>query len=176
VLKQRGIVETACDLPYWDGNANEWRTVEVECLALKIRNEPDSSDGEADNIIAHLDFESDLFDTVSVDEGWWIEDAQESGIHTFFIGRSQTKHLVIVVRSGNRQCYPIPKVWGKLEGRHLPGNSESLESGRWRLTIQIAGDHLRSHFYSVGIVNPDGTSQWSKPTATRPSDWPPEEQ
>ena len=177
-LIQRGIVRMPASLPYFF-NRN-WASLERECWALVIRNHALSSEGNAKDVVAHLDYENDDgLDSLQIHEGWWIEDA-ESRLSSLDIRRSETKHLVLSVIPSKPQdsrkveCSAVSKAWDHQSLRHIP-RIQSLPAGKWRISVEVTGERLRNHFYLTTEVDADGTrTKWSRPITERPEDWPKE--
>ena len=170
---QRGVVAKLGEFPYWDRSSRDWVRETLTCQALAIRNDADSSEGDAYRLVAHLDFDSDQ-GSHSINEGWWIEDGDRGAQNQLDIGRSQTKHLLIAARSEAGACLAVGKVWHGEVHRYLPDGIEQLQAGKWRLVVEIRGDNIRSRYYLSGIVEESGGSRCSRPSTVRPNDWPPE--
>jgi len=175
VVVSRGIRSRSCEIPWYDENVarlNEYpiRHTETTCVALAIRNDGSSRDAEADNVVAHLDFVSPGHDPISVDEGWWCEDAEESSTHTFYISNAETKHLVIAMQGGE-MCFAVGKKFQRKHGRHMPFEPVPISAGHWYLTIQIKAENISQFFYTEGEISVDGSSKWTEPVTTRPASW-----
>jgi hypothetical protein len=143
----------------------------MDCVVLGVRNSADSSTDEADNVIAHLKFESDTSPTVHIDEAWWCEDEEDTGVHSFYIGRDETKHLVVAIKA-DREYFAVPKEFKSYHGRNMPGEAVALSVGRWRITVEITAEHVREKFYLEAAILEDGKSSWSDPATAPPSSWP----
>jgi hypothetical protein len=155
-----------CELPYFDEYDSEMTATTAPCTAIAFRNEVITSYGTADNVVAHLDFFSDEGERTSVNEGWWCEDAEEHGIHTFYIAKSETKHLVIVATNEGKQCYALNKRWFRNFGRHIP-EPVALKEGHWQLRIELTAENFRRSYHLDGEVLGDGTSRWSDPSSSQ---------
>jgi hypothetical protein len=169
-LTPRRVLGMPCNFPIPD--QQELELSELPCMVLAIRNNADSSEGTADNVIAHLDFESDQHPPISIDEAWWHEDEDGYAKLTLSIFRSETKHLVLTLKSQDGQCYAVPKYWDANYYRHLPKEPVLIPTGRWRLTIEVTAERYRLDCYLTGEVLEGGDSKWSNVMPTRPSDWP----
>jgi hypothetical protein len=138
---------------------------------LIIRNNADSSRGQALNVVAHLEFtSSDNSSRVLINDGWWCEDDRVLMLPGFYIARSETKHLVITGTT-KESCFAIDKQWDRYHQRYFPNNMPILSVGVWRLTIEITAEHARAMFYSNGTIYEDGASNWTDPLTTRPASW-----
>jgi hypothetical protein len=175
-LISRGIRKMPIPLPYWDESRRNWQAVSLDGYGFAIRNDSDSSDGFADNVVAHIEFESDTAATVPIDEAWWVEDSDEGSSHSLYISNSETKHIALVVKSNDGTCFPLSKIWVRDSHRHLTGDAPPLAAGGWRVTIELKAERFRARYYINGSVLENGDSKWSKPMTERPSAWPPEEQ
>lgn len=170
-LIECGIAAMTCQFPFYNERLNQFDIKDFECIVLAIRNAAKSSADEADNVIAHLDFESDVHAPVRVNEVWWSEDEEETGTSSLFIGREQTKHLVIGIKVRS-ELLAVPKEWRRLYGRHMPGTPLPLHPSHWRITAEVTAEHAKAVFYSDAEVHEDGRSTWSPPVTTRPAAWP----
>jgi hypothetical protein len=136
-----------------------------------IRNMARTSEGQALNVIAHLEFFKQAAPSkVLINEAWWREDEKYSTTFGFYIARDETKHIVI---SGtvNSKCFAMDKKWSRSRGRYVISDTSLLDPGTWKLTIEVTADHAREVFYSEGEINSDGTSRWTDPTTKRPEAW-----
>ena len=121
-----GVRAIECEIPMdYDQNARDFTHAFLHCHTIAIRNNAETSLGEADGIVAHLDFESDTRDSIHVHEGWWKEDSVQQNIH--HIGRGETKHLVILLANRDTgELATLPKEWKERAARYLPGEPELL--------------------------------------------------
>lgn len=169
-LIDRGVTERLVHLPAFNENRNEWSDLEFTCFALGIRNDAESAQGSARNVVAHLEFESDIHPRIIIENGWWIGDG-DAGSVTLWIERSQTKYLVLAcLREGD--CFPVGKQWARELRRNVPEANVLFQPGDWRLTIEIAAEFFRARYYTDGTVREDGTMQWNQTVAQRPTGWP----
>jgi hypothetical protein len=167
----RGTVSSTCELPYYDDSQREMISAPAPCTTIAFRNDATTTHDEADNVVAHLDFYSDTGERTSVNEGWWCENSDEGGIHTFYIAKAETKHLVIVaINEREQQCYSLNKRWIHNFGRHLP-EPVTLKKGHWRLQIELTAEGFRSSYYLDGEIFSNGSSRWSSPSDSQPSGW-----
>ncbi len=167
-LVVRGPLNKACPFPVPD---ERYTTRPLDCVVLAVRNSADSSADEADNVIAHLDFESDTAPTVHIDEGWWCEDQEDTGSNYSSIGRDETRHLVIAIQA-DHGCFAVPKEFKSYHGRNMPGDPIALPVGHHRVTVEITAESVRESFYLDAKISEDGKISWSTPMTARPSAWP----
>ena len=169
-LVNRGISERTVHLPSYNETRNEWSSLEFACFALGIRNDAESMQGSARNVVAHLEFESDVHPKIVIDSGWWIDD-DDTGSITLWIERSQTKYLVLGC-CRECDCFPVGKQWGRDFRKNVPDANVLFQPGGWRLSIELVAEFFRVRYYTDGIIRTDGTMQWTQPATERPIGWP----
>ncbi len=164
-----GVDKRSCHIPVFFEDLGEWGVASAECMTLAIRNSVASQKDVAYDAIAHLYFQSETYAPVRVDEGLWVENGTHGPHGPIHIGRSATKHLVIVDEY-QTLCLALPRVLTFSFAGHISGLI--IQPGEWRLTIEITCEGGEFFFYLDGTIQNDGSSQWSVPSTTRPPTWP----
>lgn len=160
-IQCRGFVRMDCRIPYFDLVKEAFEDLSPPCIAMAFRNTALTSNSEAHDVVAHLDFVSANHGCVTVNEGWWFEDADETGLRTFYIGRAETKHLVLVIGGESGACAALPKIWSRNSGRHMPGEPIELARDIWKLTVELTGEGFREVYHCEGVVTGISESKWS---------------
>jgi hypothetical protein len=107
----RGFFPKTCDFPL----SGEEPDSRWECQTIAFRNTGQS----ADHVVACLDFHSDRGQPVPVNEAWWSEDADRTSNIGFYIGRTETKHLVVAIQADGG-CFVVGKTYSRSFGRFMP--------------------------------------------------------
>jgi hypothetical protein len=161
----RGFFVKECNIPAAGKEDVTWETLSCQTLAFRNIGRTD------DEAMATLDFRSDDDELIAVNHGWWCEDGERGpGSMSFFIGRGQTKHLVVTASVDN-YCWIWSKTFDHTWGRDLTHDLFQLREGRWRLTIELTAGEFRETYYSIGEVLSGGKSKWSSPLTIQPADW-----
>jgi hypothetical protein len=161
-------MEKTCSFPLaeYDSYREEFKFIELRCSAVAFRNYSNTGRGCARRVVAHLDYDFESGETVSVDEGWWCEDAEDSREPGFFIDEGQTKYLVVSVTGKDSECAAVGKKYERGFGRFMPSDVQVLNDGRCRLTIELRGQNFFETYCMDGQVA-DGKAAWSGPS-TKP--------
>ena len=167
-LACRGVMEKICAFPSteYDSYREEFEFVDLPCSTVAFRNYSNTGSGCARRVVAHLDYHFDNGDTVSVDEGWWCEDADDSRGLGLFIDEGQTKYLVVSVTGKDNECAAVGKKYQRSFDRFMPCDIQVLNNGRCRLKIELRAQNFSETYYLESQIG-DGKAEWSKPF-TRP--------
>jgi hypothetical protein len=73
----------------------------------------------------------------------------------FFIGKGQTKHLVLSAQF-DATVFALEKEWSKSEYRNM-ARGQRLGSGGWAVSIDLTGDDVHHQYECMLEISPDGS-------------------